>query len=187
LIEAVDVLVVEDEERLRSRVLRALPEMGLTGMGARGVHDARALLARVRAGALLVDIRLGAEDGLAMLESLRAAGDHRPAVVMTAFADVPSAQRAMRCGVADYVTKPFSLDQLERALARACSARPGAPVDDGPGDGGPADDGTFESAKLRAVNRALERNDGNKRKAARDLGISRRTLYNWLERFESEF
>lgn len=181
----VDVLVVEDEERLRSFVLRALPGMGLSGLGVASADEARRLLREREARVLLLDIRLGGASGLDLLEGLRASGDERPAVFITAYADVPSAQRALRCDAADFLTKPFTLDQLEHALSRACRrARRThgaqlAGLDDAP----PEPPASLDAAKRRALLAALERTGGNKLRAARQLGISRRTLYNWLERY----
>ena len=178
----VDVLVVEDEDRLRSFILRALPEMGLTGVGAASVDDARDLLRTHDIRVLLLDIRIGSASGLDLLDELRSAGETRPAVMMTAYADVPSVQRALRSDAADFLTKPFTLAQLEQALSRACCAAssrtPAAPSDHGDA---PV---SVEMAKRRALRAALDRADGNKLQAARELGVSRRTLYNWLARYD---
>ncbi len=183
----VDVLVVEDETRLCEMVLRALPEMGLTGVGASGVEEARRLLDNREVRTLLLDIRLAGADGLSFLESLRRGGDDRPAVIMTAFADLPSAQRAIRSGAADYVVKPFTLAELEKALDRAgrqASDPSRTMAQEIVADSEPPE--SVDELRRQALHAALERAGGNKMQAAKTLGISRRTLYNWLERFTDE-
>jgi len=184
-----DVLVLEDEHRLRSFILRALPEMGLRGVGAADPEQGERALGGHDPLVLLLDIRLGRFSGLEALERWRERGDQRPAVIMTAFADVPAAQRAIRCGASDFVTKPFTLAELERALSRACAAARAAALTPDLARAGAvearADDAplSLDRAKRLALDEALRRAEGNKRVAASELGISRRTLYNWLERY----
>lgn len=185
-----DVLVVEDEPRLRSFLERALTEMDLRCLCVSGAAPAREVMRRAAPATLLLDVRLGAEDGLAMLESLRDQGFALPAVVMTAYADVPLAQRALRLGAVDLLTKPFSLAELEAALSRArnqqllARAAPGTAADE-PRRDSPAETPTFDQVKRQALEAALARSGGNRTLAAKALGVSRRTLYNWLARLDA--
>jgi DNA-binding NtrC family response regulator len=179
------VLVVEDEPRLAAFILRALPAMGLRGLGAASPEEARTLLDHHDVRVLLLDIRLGPDSGLDLLEQLRQRSIDLPAVVMTAFADVPAAQRAIRAAAADFITKPFTLAQLESALARAVREAVERPPATQPLPIEPAPDHpprSVDAAKREALRAALHRANGNKQQAARELGISRRTLYNWIER-----
>lgn len=181
-----DVLVVEDEPRLRSFLERALAEMDLRCLCVSGAAPAREALRRAAPATLLLDVRLGAEDGLSMLESLRKQGLALPAVVMTAYADVPLAQRALRLGAIDLLTKPFSLAELEAALSRARNQQllARAAPDEAPRDS-PEETPTFDQVKKRALEAALARSGGNRTLAAKALGVSRRTLYNWLARLDA--
>jgi DNA-binding NtrC family response regulator len=190
-IASVDVLVVEDEDRLRDVILRALPEMGFTGAGATRIDEARHIMRTHEVHVLLLDVRLDGDDGLEWLESLRAQSNEIPAVLMTAYADVPGVQRALRSGAADFLTKPFKLHQLEAALSRAYRkvvamqevkmakalvfAEPESTSEELP---------MVDEVRRRALHSALEQAGGNKQRAAEMLGISRRTLYNWLERYQ---
>jgi DNA-binding NtrC family response regulator len=58
-------------------------------------------------------------DGLELLREIRARYGELPFVMMTAYADVPSAVEAMRAGAFDYVAKPFDNDEIRAQVARA--------------------------------------------------------------------
>lgn len=68
---------------------------------------------------ILLDIYLGHENGLDILERLRLEGITIPVIVMTAFNDIKIAVRAMKAGAEEFIVKPVDLDQLEVAVERA--------------------------------------------------------------------
>ena len=68
---------------------------------------------------LLLDLRAPLEEGLELLNEIKALNPALVVVVMTAFATVPAAVEAMRTGAADYLAKPFALDELTAVLERA--------------------------------------------------------------------
>jgi two-component system response regulator AtoC len=68
---------------------------------------------------ILIDIYLGHENGLDILERLRLEGITIPVIVMTAFNDIKIAVRAMKAGAEEFIVKPVDLDQLEVAVERA--------------------------------------------------------------------
>ncbi|MFM7774525.1 MAG: sigma-54-dependent transcriptional regulator, partial [Candidatus Kapaibacterium sp.] len=68
---------------------------------------------------ILIDIYLGHENGLEILERLRLEGITIPVIVMTAFNDIKIAVRAMKAGAEEFIVKPVDLDQLEVAVERA--------------------------------------------------------------------
>ncbi|RMD66403.1 MAG: hypothetical protein D6824_00960, partial [Planctomycetota bacterium] len=97
---------------------------------------------------------------------------------------------ALRLGAVDLLTKPFSLAELEAALSRArnqqllARAAPGTAADE-PRRDSPAETPTFDQVKRQALEAALARSGGNRTLAAKALGVSRRTLYNWLARLDA--
>jgi two-component system, NtrC family, response regulator AtoC len=68
---------------------------------------------------ILLDIFLGASNGLDILEKLRIQGFTIPVIMMTAFSDIKMAVRAMKLGAEDFIVKPLDLEQLEIAVDRA--------------------------------------------------------------------
>jgi two-component system response regulator HydG len=67
---------------------------------------------------VLLDIRMPGMDGLETLVNLRQLAPSLPVVMMTAYADVPTAVAAMKAGAEDYVTKPFFPDEITALLRR---------------------------------------------------------------------
>jgi DNA-binding NtrC family response regulator len=115
-----DVLVVDDEPD----VLDLLAEY-FRGRGARVtmVADGRAAVALLerepsRFGLVVTDLQLPGVDGLGVLRAARQASPSCYVVIVTGYASLDSAIQAVRLGAYDYLTKPFSLGQLDVILAR---------------------------------------------------------------------
>ncbi len=68
---------------------------------------------------ILLDIFLGHENGLDILEQLRKQGYVMPVIMMTAFSDIKMAVRAMKLGAEDFIVKPLDLEQLEVSVEKA--------------------------------------------------------------------
>jgi ActR/RegA family two-component response regulator/AraC-like DNA-binding protein len=73
---------------------------------------------------VLLDLRLGSESGLEVLQSLTAAGVTAPIVMLTAFADVESAVTAMKLGASDYLMKSLEVEDTAAFLRRVVAAGP---------------------------------------------------------------
>jgi DNA-binding NtrC family response regulator len=97
--------------------------MGFMVHGADSVPSARAILKNQPIDLMLLDMKLPGGGGLALLEEAKALYTETAVVVMTAYATVSSAVEAMRIGAADYLTKPFALDDLTAMLGRAAQRR----------------------------------------------------------------
>ena len=117
------LLVVDDDDSVRSACCEIARRMGFHVQEADSVPAARAILKRIPTDVLLLDMKLPGGGGLLLLEETRALHPETAVVVMTAFATVSSAVEAMRIGAADYLTKPFALDELTAMLSRASERR----------------------------------------------------------------
>jgi DNA-binding NtrC family response regulator len=116
------VLIVDDEKHTRDG-LRSLLDDSYDTYVAADVAGALDVLEREQIDVLLTDLRLGAEDGMQLIE--RALKLARPPVciMMTAYGSVDTAVEAMKRGAYDFVTKPLNLDKVEMLIARALSSR----------------------------------------------------------------
>jgi DNA-binding NtrC family response regulator len=116
------VLIVDDEKHTRDG-LRSLLEHDYDVYVADDVVGAMDVLEREQVDVLLTDLRLGAEDGMALID--RALKISRPpiCIMMTAYGSVDVAVQAMKRGAYDFVTKPLNLDKVELLIARAVQSR----------------------------------------------------------------
>lgn len=113
------VLVVDDEAYIRDVVARWLQ---LRGYRVRTAGDADEALARMQdepAAVALCDIRMPGRDGLWLLARLRNDFPDTAVVMATGIHEVGPAVQSLRRGVVDYLTKPFTPDQLAHAVKRA--------------------------------------------------------------------
>jgi len=113
------VLVVEDEQRLREMLLRAIPDMGFRAEGVSNAEQALKLLNDQPRQVLVLDLNLPGMSGLDLLEQVRERWPKVQAVVLTGYGDLDAAKKAIHLDVVEFLTKPYTLGDLERALDRA--------------------------------------------------------------------
>lgn len=116
------VVVIDDHPVVRegtAALLAAQPGLAVVGT-AGSLDEARALLARVEADVVLLDIRLGGESGLGLLGSTDQPAARWPAIVVLTAYDYPQyAEAALRLGAAGFVLKTAPLAELVDAIRRA--------------------------------------------------------------------
>jgi DNA-binding NtrC family response regulator len=205
--EGRQVMIVEDETRLREMLTRAVQEMGFSPTAAANAEAALRLLDGRAFDILIVDLNLPGIGGLEFLELARSRWPATQAIILTGFGDLEAAKQAIRLDVADFLTKPAPLGELEVALDRARNrrlqagepARPHLPAhipepeaddDDEADEGAPADAGgptpSLEEMEQRHILSVLEKNHGNRTATAAELGISLRKLYYRLGQYQKQ-
>ena len=117
------LLFVDDDNTLREVLKRELEDFGYAVTAFPEPFAALEHLAREAVDVALIDLRLPGIDGLELLKRLRALDEALPIVMLTGHGAVREAVEAMRHGAHDFLTKPVSLEQLERVLERASQAR----------------------------------------------------------------
>lgn len=120
------ILIVDDNLKLGEILSRNFVQAGFR---ARAATDGEGALRAVEAGAadvVLLDLRLGNEDGIEVLRRIRAANAKLPVLLVTAYGSIESAVEAVRMGAFDYVQKPVPFPRLlqlvENALAKSAAA-----------------------------------------------------------------
>jgi DNA-binding NtrC family response regulator len=117
------ILVVDDDTPVRNACSEIATSLGFSTQSADSVSTARLALAHSSIDILLLDLKLPGGGGLSLLEDIRARHPQTVVVIMTAFASVHSAVESMRIGAGDYLTKPFTLEELSTTLDRAAQRR----------------------------------------------------------------
>ncbi|HEU0142830.1 MAG TPA: sigma-54 dependent transcriptional regulator [Bryobacteraceae bacterium] len=115
------ILIVEDEEKLRRVIELHLLASGFEVDQAGSAEEGLLLADRVQL--VITDLRLPGMDGLDLLAQIHRQNAHVPVIVMTAFGTVENAVEAMKSGAADFLLKPFSLNQLTAVVNKALEVR----------------------------------------------------------------
>ncbi len=106
------VLVIDDEPGVRDLIGEALSLSEITAVQAADGLEALSFLRRERFDLLILDINMPKLDGLALLEKLRTEGMSVPVLMLSARADKSDINQGLRIGADDYLTKPFSIEEL---------------------------------------------------------------------------
>ena len=171
--ETVSLCVVDDEELVRNSLIAVLQNAQYDVQAfPSGVEFLKALPG-LNPGCIILDVRMPQMSGLDVLEILKQNHPQAPVVVMSGFADVSMAVRAMQSGASDFVEKPFQakdvLDTIERVIAASSSEAMTAPDADTE-----ALLGNLTDREMEVLSRLVQ---GKQNKVvARELGISPRTV-----------
>jgi len=116
------VLVVDDDPGMREGMAMSLKRAGFVTEQARSGEDALRLTRPGAFDAVVTDLRMTGMDGLQLTARLKALDTSLPVLLVTAFSSLDTAREAMRLGAFDYLSKPFSPDELVQAVRKAISS-----------------------------------------------------------------
>lgn len=167
------VMIVDDDQAFRLRLVRALRDRGLDAFGAASAEEAVLVAERESPECAVVDLRMPQASGLQLIRTLRAMDPTTRMVMLTGYGSIATALDAMRAGAVHYLTKPADADDILAALDHD-----GAPAASPPAVRLP----TLERVEWEHIDRVLLACDGNVTKAAEVLGIHRRSLQRKLAR-----
>jgi len=123
---AMHLLLIEDETKVASFISKGLEEEGYTVQVAYNGADGLARLKRETYDIVLLDLMLPEIDGFEVLKTMRSWGNTTPVLILTAKSAKEDIVRGLDTGSDDYLTKPFSFEELLariRALLRRKSGR----------------------------------------------------------------
>jgi DNA-binding response OmpR family regulator len=116
------ILIIEDEPRILSFLRRGLEAEGFAVDTAQSGADGLRMAKRAPFDLVLLDLLLPGLDGLSVLAELNRCTPEVPVVIVSARADVPTKLRGFGLGARDYVSKPFSFDELVARIRVALRA-----------------------------------------------------------------
>jgi DNA-binding NtrC family response regulator len=117
------LLVVDDEAIVRESLGGWFRQDGHHVESAASGREALALLAKSSFDIALVDVKMPGMDGLELQSRLAKAAPDLTIIVMTAYASVETAVKALKDGAYDYLVKPFDPDELSQLIHRAAEHR----------------------------------------------------------------
>lgn len=117
------ILIIDDEESIRSTLSMMLQSLGHEVVGVGDGATALKEVDKAQFDMAFLDVRLGDEDGLDLLPDLLRGNANLNVVVFTAYASIESAVEAMRRGATDYLSKPFTPDQVRQVLRKVSKQR----------------------------------------------------------------
>ena len=174
------VLLVDDDERLRSRMVRAFVERGYEAQQAGGYDEAIAIASGESTEFAVVDLRMPGKSGLEVVRELHRIDPATRIVVLTGYGSIATALEAMRLGATHYLTKPADVDEVIASFHRGEEGEPEEPVLP---EGEPPQTPSLARVEWEHIQRVLTDCDGNITKAAERLGIHRRSLQRKLAKY----
>lgn len=117
------ILILDDEEALRSIIAQRLGRRGYEVLEAGTAQEGMALVQENLFEAVLLDIRLPDGDGLQLLSEIKKHQPDLQVIMLTGHGTLESAIEAMKVGAFDYLTKPCNLTELEITLQKALEQR----------------------------------------------------------------
>jgi two-component system, response regulator RegA len=163
------LLIVEDDAALRDRLVRAMCDRGFETVGVPD-HASALNAARQETPELaLVDLRLPDDSGLMVIRDLKELDPSTVVVVLTGYGSIATAVESIKLGAASYLTKPADADRIVAAF-------------DGTQPGDDAKVPSLARVEWEHIQRVLADCGGNVSKAARALGIHRRSLQRKLSK-----
>lgn len=172
------LLLVEDDATFSRAMGRALGLRGFEVVVASNITEALRQAERTHPLYAVVDLKLGSDSGLHLIPALRASWPAIRIVLLTGYASIATAVEAIKLGADDYLAKPVDADTVMSTVLG---------VDDESAEPVPSGDRTGTPLPLRRlewehIQRVLLECDGNISKAARRLGMHRRTLQRKLDK-----
>ncbi|MCX4263209.1 MAG: response regulator [Muribaculaceae bacterium] len=175
------ILIVDDDNAVRMSLSLALKRAGYEPVAVGNEDDALAAVRDERLRLAVLDMNLTlsttGQQGIATLRKFRILRPDMPVIMITGWGTIPLAVEAMNLGAADFITKPWSnaelLAKIKKIIAKNDMAKEAA-----------ARTETLEEMERDAISEALRRCDGNMSEAAKQLGITRQTLYRRIEKFK---
>ncbi|MBV1881596.1 MAG: response regulator transcription factor [Pseudomonadales bacterium] len=167
------LLLVDDDPTFCKVLGGSLEKRGFQVSIAENLTDAIALAISREPEYAIVDLRIGQESGLALVQQLKALDENTRIVMLTGYASIATAVESIKLGAVHYLTKPTDADEIVAALNRGsgdCSVELASrPI-------------SVQRLEWEHLQKVLTDCDGNISAAARALGMHRRTLQRKLSK-----
>jgi two-component system response regulator AtoC len=116
------ILIVDDEKLVRWALAQKCAEYSYQSVEASTAEEALRMLQSESPDAILLDVHLPDQSGIAVLEKLKQAGETHSIIMMTADPQLDDVKAALRLGAYDFVSKPINFEELGVTLQNALEA-----------------------------------------------------------------
>ncbi len=117
------ILVVDDDRNMRWVLKKALEKAGYAVETAEDGESGLFALVQHPIDLVVLDLKMPGADGLGVLRQIQRRRPNLPVILLTAHPTVPTAVEAMRLGAADYLRKPFDVEEMRFKIARTLERR----------------------------------------------------------------
>ncbi|HET6725829.1 MAG TPA: response regulator [Gammaproteobacteria bacterium] len=168
------LLIADDDAAWCESAGGALARRGFDVSMALSVGEAAQILRDDPPRYALIDLRMGEESGLVLVEQAARIEPPIAIVVLTGFASIATAVEAVKLGATQYLAKPARIDEIVAALTEQRSGNSMAPLATKPP--------SVRRLEWEHIQRVLQAHDGNISATARALNMHRRTLQRKLSK-----
>lgn len=166
------ILVVDDDDVFRTRLGKAFQDRGFEVRTAASADQAIILARQDSPEFAVVDLRMPGASGLDVVRELHAIDPATAIVMLTGYGSIATAVEAVRAGAVHYLSKPVDVDQILAAFEGKAA----------PDTGGEVGVPSLARVEWEHIQRVLSDCDGNISRAARLLGLHRRSLQRKLSK-----
>ena len=166
------LLIVDDDNPFRDRLARAMEKKGFNVTQADSVKEGIKKTKNAPPAFAVVDLRLGDGSGLEVVSEIRKQKKDSKVIMLTGYGNIPTAVAAVKAGAIDYMPKPASADDVEKALLASPDTKATPPENPMSAD----------RVKWEHIQRVFELCNRNVSETARRLKMHRRTLQRILSK-----
>ena len=146
-----EILIAEDEAQIAEPLRKNFLEEGHHAMVAKDGEEALQLVEKIEFDVIVLDWKMPKVSGIEVCKRLREMGNKTPILLLTALSQVSNKVEALNSGADDYITKPFSFEEL---LARVKATKRRYDIE--------RDVLVYDDFSLDLINRKVETDDGKK-------------------------
>ncbi len=121
--ETANILIVDDEKVIQDSCRQILKKEGYKANVASDGKEALRMFKEELFHVVILDIRMSGMDGMEVLTKIKEESPETPVIIMTGFASIESAVDAIKSGAFDYLSKPFTPDELRISVRKALERR----------------------------------------------------------------
>lgn len=114
------ILITDDDPDVRDLLLEAVKNWGYDAAVAKDGEEALMRLRMERYNVVITDLMMPRIDGLALLQRIKELDGEIKVIMVTGYATIETAVKAIQAGAFDYIAKPFRLDELLIVIKKAC-------------------------------------------------------------------